>query len=138
MDWRASRHLCEGARRYTMLTTFTIWIAALTAAVPVTVPTTGPATRPVITHAELKAKAEAGDFHAMALLGQAYLMGPEAVRNTQAGLELMRKSADHGDSDGMLAWGILLAEGKLIEADIPRGAKWIRKRAAQGNGNAYA
>jgi len=73
---------------------------------------------------------------AMALLGQWMRAGTEVPKDSDGGLDLIRRAADQSDRDGLYALGKLYASGDGVPADAAKSLKLWRDASMVGSDNA--
>ena len=84
---------------------------------------------------KLSAKAGEGDPEALYELGRIYLEGlGDIVRDVPKALELLRKSAESGNSSAMLELAYIYDRGHGVERNESKALEWLRKAAESDKG----
>jgi hypothetical protein len=86
-----------------------------------------------VTYAELRGRAEAGDFHAMYQYGELCLAGTVAPTATANAASFFEQAALGGLAKAQFRYGLLLYKGLLGPADVKRGRTFLDMAAEQQN-----
>lgn len=84
------------------------------------------------TLASVQASAEAGDAHAQAQVGAAYLRGKGIAVDRAKSLSWLEKSAAGGDSEGQYLLGAYYFQNGKIESDFRKAAGWFKQSSDHG------
>ncbi len=77
--------------------------------------------------------ADAGSSAAARALGDIYMKGELAEKNTEAALDCYKKAAELGEGSSYEILGDIYSEGKLVDADYPLALEYYTEGAKEGH-----